>query len=69
MGLNRRSMAKAVLKRYVVRKYIMAKSANDALKIERRARPDDVYIDDDWKKTSGGEMSSAIGFQVENYED
>ncbi len=37
-------------KRFVVRKYIMATSAREALKLERNAAADDVWIDEDWKK-------------------
>lgn len=48
----------------------MAKSAHEALKQERRVRPDDVWIDEDWKKQNQDELVSAIGFQVErDYED
>lgn len=57
---------KQQLKRYVIRKYIMAKSAHEALKLERRHRPDDVYVD---QKTNE-EFVSAIGYEVEHeYED
>ncbi len=37
-------------KLFVIRKYIFAKSAADAIKLERRTPPDDVYVDDEWKK-------------------
>ena len=62
-------MKKPEQKRYIVRKYVMATSAHQALKMERKMRPDDVYVDDDWKKENK-ELSSAIGFTVEsNYEE
>ncbi len=38
------------LKRYVVRKYIMAKSINHALKKEPKSLVDDCWVDEDWKK-------------------
>lgn len=44
-------MKKPKLKQFVVRKYIMAKSASDAIKKEKQFPVDDVWIDDDWKKT------------------
>lgn len=58
-------------KRFIVRKYIMAKSASEALKLERRHRPDDVWVDEDWKKEAGNQLSSCIGFSAEKeyYED
>ena len=43
-------MKKPIKKRYIVKKYIMAKSAHEALKLERKARPDDVWVDEDSKK-------------------
>ena len=47
-------------KRYIVRKYIMAKSATEAIKLDKSTPVDDVWIDDDWKKTEQG--VSSIGF-------
>lgn len=49
----------------------MAKSAHDALRIERRVRPDDVWVDDDWKKENPNQLQSAIGYQVDvpEYDD
>lgn len=62
-------MAKPLLKRYIVRKYIMAKSAHEALNKEKRTRPDDVWLDDEWKKENPNQLVSAIGFTVTTYED
>lgn len=56
-------------KRYIVRKYIMAKSASEALRKEKKVRPDDVYIDGDWQKDNNEHLVSAIGFTVNKYED
>lgn len=57
-------------KRYIVRKYIMAKTAQEALRKERAVRPDDVYVDDGWIKDNPNKLESAIGFVVEQkYED
>lgn len=36
-------------KRYVVRKYIIAKSAKDAIKKDKNADVDDVWLDQDYK--------------------
>lgn len=43
-------MVKAQQKRFIVRKYIMASSASDALKKEKTISPDDCFIDDEWVK-------------------
>lgn len=55
---------KIPLKRYIVRKYIMAKSAKDALRIEKKTKPDDVWVDEDWKKENPNQLQSAIGFNI-----
>lgn len=57
-------MKKQTQKLFVIKKYIMASSAHDALKKERKIRPDDVWIDDDWKKRQEDprQLESAIGF-------
>lgn len=53
------------LKRYIVKKYIMATSAHQALKKERRVRPDDVWVDEEWAKQNPTQLVSAIGFTTE----
>lgn len=53
---------KTPLKRFILRKYIMAYSAQEALKKDRITRPDDIWIDDEWKKENPNVLSSAIGF-------
>ena len=47
-------------KQYVVRKYIMAKNAKDALKKEKDVRADEVWLDEDWKREN---LSKVIGFK------
>jgi hypothetical protein len=47
-------------KLFVVRKYILAKSAIEAIRKDKLAPVDDVWIDEEFKKTSPG--ASAIGF-------
>lgn len=57
-------------KLYIVRKYIMASSAHEALKLERKRRPDDVFIDSDWQRNNPTQLESVIGFHAEQpYED
>jgi hypothetical protein len=60
---------KQPLKRYIVRKYIMAKSAKEAFKKDRTHMPDDVWVDDEWKKENQKDLSSAIGFSVKTERD
>ena len=57
-------------KLYIVRKYIFAKSAPEALKRERRHKPDDIFLDEDYRKMRPVELESAMGFHViPEYED
>jgi len=56
-------------KRYIVRKFIMAKSCQEALKKEKKIIPDDCWVDEDWKKDHQQDLVSAIGFSVNNYEN
>lgn len=56
-------------KRYIVRKYIMAKTIQEALRKEKKTRPDDCWVDEDWAKENSQDLVSAIGFTVNNYDD
>lgn len=38
-------------KLYIVRKYIMARSAKDAILKDKKSDVDDVWLDEDFKKT------------------
>jgi hypothetical protein len=60
---------KKINKRYIVRKYIMAKTAQEALKKERRYRPDDVWVDEEWKREQSNNLESAIGFTTDSERD
>lgn len=52
---------------FVIKKYIMATSAHDALKRERMFRPDDCWVDEDWKKEHKNDnLQSCIGFTIEH---
>lgn len=42
----------------------MAKSAQDALKKEKKVLPDDVWVDEDWKKENPNQLESIIGFNL-----
>ena len=49
-------------KMFVVKKYIMASSAKEALRKERKVAADDCWVDDDWRKNNTDNLASAIGF-------
>lgn len=51
-------------KRYIVRKYILARSAQEALKKDKTTKPDDCWVDEDWKKENPNQLQSAIGFEI-----
>ena len=52
-------------KLFVVRYYIKAKNASEALRKARKLQADEVWIDEDWKKGNAEELTSAIGFETE----
>lgn len=52
-------------KLFVVRKYVKAANASQALKKEKNIKADDVWLDEDWKKNymdEGGESKKKVGF-------
>ena len=52
-------------KLFIVRKYVMADSCSQALRKERSQKPDDCWLDEDYKKKMSESLTSAIGFNVE----
>lgn len=50
-------------KRYVVKKYVMARSAQEALKLESKVRPDDVWLDEK-QPSEPTPTADAIGFHI-----
>ena len=57
---------KKLVKRFVVRKYIMAKSAQEAIRKDRTHKPDDVWVDDEWKKENPNKLESCFGFTAKS---
>jgi hypothetical protein len=55
-------MKKTPEKRYIVRKYVMAQSAAQALKREKKVMPCDVFVDDDWMKANPQHHSRKVGY-------
>ena len=45
---------------YIIRKYVAAKSAAQAISLDKKTPVMDVWVDEDFKKTQAG--PSAIGF-------
>jgi hypothetical protein len=59
-------MNKIPQKLYIVKKYILAKSASDAIRKDKKTPVDDCWMDEDFKK----QLSTAIGFaHYSNEED
>ena len=50
-------------KRYVVKKYVMARSAQEALKLEPKVKPDDVWLDEK-QPEAPTQPTEAIGFHI-----
>lgn len=43
----------------------MATSLPEALRKEPKTRPDDAWVDDEWKKDNPNQLESAIGYEME----
>lgn len=51
-------------KRFIIKKSIVADSMEDALMGERKARVDEIYIDNDYKGEGGS--SNTFGFMMKD---
>lgn len=49
-------------KLFILRTYVKAKNAPDAIRKGRKIQPDDVYVSEDWKEGKIREYADAIGF-------
>lgn len=47
---------------YVVRKYVMAENAAQALRREPKQPVHDIFVDDDWRKNNTDRLADAIGY-------
>ena len=63
-------MRKVKQKLFVIKKYVLADNAFQALKKERKQAPDDCWVDDDWRKKQEDvkDLTSAIGFAHYDYD-
>lgn len=50
-------------KRYIVRKYIMAVSIQEALILDKQTKPEEVWIDPEWLKMQDNRAVKDIGFK------
>lgn len=51
-------------KLFIIQKFIVASSINEALKIEKNTRPDECWLDDDWKKAHKPKLEQPkVGFK------
>lgn len=48
---------------FVVRKYIMAKNIKEAIELDKKTEPQDIWIDEDWKKRKTEITNNQIGFK------
>lgn len=53
-------------KLYIIQKYIVATSITEALKIEKEVKPEEIWLDEDWKKAHKPEMGGPkTGFKAQ----
>lgn len=50
-------------KLFILRKYIYAESVEEALKIEKKVKPDEIFLDGDWKEYNINKQDG-LGFNV-----
>lgn len=41
-----------IKKLFIIRKYVMANNAKQALSLEKNIKADDCWVDDEWKKNN-----------------
>lgn len=59
-------MKKQKPKMYIIKKYIKARSAIEAIRKDKTHPVDDCWVDEDWQKGQKSELASAIGFITEH---
>lgn len=56
-------MSKPLKKLFIIKKFVMASSIAEAMRLDRKTKPQEVWIDDDWKKNNPEIMSdTGMGF-------
>lgn len=56
-------------KMYIVRKYIMATSAGQAIRKDKTTPVHDAWVSDDWKGDQSRNLADAIGYHVIETQD
>lgn len=62
-------MKKDNKKVFIIRKYVRATSAREAILLDKKTQVDDVYIDPDWQRKANEQLASCIGFDNGIYPD
>lgn len=50
-------------KLFVIKKYVRARNAADALRKERKQAADDVWVDEYWRKNERDNLADTLGFK------
>lgn len=50
-------------KMFIIRKFIKAASAKDAIRKDSRSPVDEIWIDEDWKRAEIQKLAEPVGFQ------
>jgi hypothetical protein len=50
------------MKLFIIRKFVKAKDIQEAIKKEAKQKPDDVYVDEDWKRANSDLNNKKCGF-------
>lgn len=58
---NPQGVGSSGTKRFIIRKYVMAKNVTEAIKKERGIEAEEVWLDQDWVKLQD-EISKDIGY-------
>lgn len=58
-----------VKKLFVVRKYVVAVSVAQAVRLEKNQDADDCWLDDDWKKSQPNAGANVMGLVVKHRKD
>lgn len=53
-------------KLFIIKKYVRAKSASEAIRKEKKIAVDDVWVDEDWRKSATDKLADQMGFTIEH---
>jgi len=62
-------MAQRKDKMFILRKYVKAENAAQAIRREKKIPVHDVWIDDEWRKNQKDNLADAIGFGIQKREN